>query len=974
MENEINNYHIDNPDGAPGRHLNEGRLRFRNDTPRFIREAPTSAQKEFSRPKESFAGHDHPASGNQSGSGTNGPTNNVDAINNFSSTLTPATGSFATGAASTVTSGAAATTTVGSTIASAIGGSIGAITGVVASTVAAAVIVVAVFISTLTVNLTLVMADMDRLVFRLEMQGAQDQDFENGVYAILENSDGAYQEQKISPNSVFITFNDLSPNKEYLITIKTGDKTLAEKTYVTAASKISRGSISVRTENKTVFIDVSDVVLGAEEIFTVTAKDMQGEVLFVKDDKGSSGSYSFSVTEPKTLHCTLSIAGVTYAIADAEIKKDPEYNFGSPIWSWTADNTATLSFVDMNGGDPLVIPAEIGSVYTAPTCEKDGFTTYTATAVANDRSYSDNKTVADEGTALGHDYSVAEFIWTPLSGVQNAASSDATTILGYTVTVKFHCSHNSEHINVVTIDPKDIRHEISLPSCETDGFIVYYASVVYSDTEYSDEHTDVLAATGHSYASTPTFIWEETQDGYTSTAKFVCANNEEHVIPLETIVTPVYTEPTCEEDGYTTYTATATYNNEEYSDTKIVIDEETAIGHDYSVAEFIWTPVSDAPSGSDDIPLFGVTVKFHCSHNSEHVCDEIMEIEPEYIDYSVTPATCEADGKISYYAFLLFHDNQYRDDHEIVLPTLGHDYGEAPVFTWTDEGGEYSVTAAFVCANDEEHDHDIVLETDISFVYTEPTCEEDGYMTYTATATDANGVEYTDTKIVIDEETATGHAFEADGEWVDNGDGTFTVTAIITCENCSFHDTYPVESTSIQEDTTLYVEATCVSDGKRVYNAGLEYLYHDDPNGFNITHTVVLPALGHDYGDTPVFTWTEEDGEYSVTAAFVCANDRYHDHDIVLESEITSVETSPVTCTEDGYTTYTATATYDGQEYTDVKVVPGESAPGHGTLELTKASPATFSQSGVLKHYTCPVCGKHYAYSTGENEIEDVVV
>ena len=281
MENEFNNYHINNPDGVLRKNLNDGKLRFSNDTPRFIKEAATSAQKEFSRPNESFSRNDRSPAGNQTGSGTNGTSNNADAIKDLSSSLTPATGTLSTAATATATAttGATAATTVGSTIASAIGSGIGAIAGVAASAVVTAFIVVAVFVSTLSVNLSLVMADVDCLVFRLEMQNAQAQDFENGVYAVLESNDGSHFEQQITADSIFVTFTGLKANQEYMIRVQSDEKIFTEKSYITASSRISRGKINVRSENKDVFINVSDVVLGTEEIFTVT--DMQGNVLFV---------------------------------------------------------------------------------------------------------------------------------------------------------------------------------------------------------------------------------------------------------------------------------------------------------------------------------------------------------------------------------------------------------------------------------------------------------------------------------------------------------------------------------------------------------------------------------------------------------------------------------------------------------------------------------------------------------------------
>ncbi len=655
MKSEFNNYHINNPDGASERHFYDGRLSFGNDNPHYVQEN-VPPQEEILYVNESSNDLEGTIASDQAVP-TSGTTDNSSGSKSDLSSLTSSPS-----VATTASSVSAAATT------SAIGSGIGAVAGVVASAVTTAVIVVAVFISTLSVNLSLVMADMDCLVFRLEMQGAQEQDFENGIYALLDGNDGSHYEQTLNADSIYVTFTDLKPNQSYVVRIKSDEKVFVEQSFFTASSAMSRGIIDMRNEKNNVRIDVRDVVLGSAEFYTLSVTDLQGNLLFVKDDKKTEASYSFSVSEPKTLHCALSIGGVTYAFAELAMTNEPEYNFDSPVWTWASDNTATLSFIDINGGDPLIIPAVITSVDTPPTCEEDGYTTYIATSETNGNSYSDEKIVIREGTACGHDFSTVEFFWEPKPDL----SDDGTSISGYDVIARFYCIRNQEHFSDITVDPQEIRHETVLPSCE--------------------------------------------------------------------------------EDGYTTYTATVTYNNKEYADTRIVTDMGTALGHDYSSTEYIWTPVTgDGITDAENVPLFSVTINFLCAHNGEHVSPDVLTIEPENVDYSITSATCDTDGKITYYAFLAHGDKEYADEKEVVLPALGHDYNATPVFTWYKNGGEYLVTAALVCANDVDQNHDIILETECSWIYTKPTGTEDGYTTYIATVM-YNGVAYSDTKIVTDKE------------------------------------------------------------------------------------------------------------------------------------------------------------------------------------------------------------------------------
>lgn len=116
--------------------------------------------------------------------------------------------------------GAQSASSAMSSIASTIGSGIGALAGAVATAVVAAVVVVVAFVSTLTINLSLFMADTDSLVFEVEMRGAQEEDFQDPIYAVLTSDDGTYIEKQITLDDVYLTYNDLQPGKEYFIKIK----------------------------------------------------------------------------------------------------------------------------------------------------------------------------------------------------------------------------------------------------------------------------------------------------------------------------------------------------------------------------------------------------------------------------------------------------------------------------------------------------------------------------------------------------------------------------------------------------------------------------------------------------------------------------------------------------------------------------------------------------------------------------------
>ncbi|MBR2668155.1 MAG: dockerin type I repeat-containing protein, partial [Oscillospiraceae bacterium] len=74
-----------------------------------------------------------------------------------------------------------------------------------------------------------------------------------------------------------------------------------------------------------------------------------------------------------------------------------------------------------------------------------------------------------------------------------------------------------------------------------------------------------VPATGHDWKFVD-FSWTKTDDGYTAVANFKCKNNAAHTQPVDAAVTSAVDETT----GDTIYTATATFEDENYTDTYTV--------------------------------------------------------------------------------------------------------------------------------------------------------------------------------------------------------------------------------------------------------------------------------------------------------------------------------------------------------------------------------------------------------------------
>ncbi len=124
--------------------------------------------------------------------------------------------------------------------------------------------------------------------------------------------------------------------------------------------------------------------------------------------------------------------------------------------------------------------------------------------------------------------------------------------------------------------------------------------------------------------------------------------------------------------------------------------------------------------------------------------------------------------------------------------------------------------------------------------------------------------------------------------------------------------------------------AYCTSNGSIMYysdskgnlykNDKAEPLEDIDGDGVITISDTVIPAKGHSYGE-PSWAW---DGTESAAAVFTCANDPSHIE--TVNAKIT-VSQTPATDTAPALTIYTATATFNGEEYSSAKIVNGDNEP-----------------------------------------------
>ena len=137
--------------------------------------------------------------------------------------------------------------------------------------------------------------------------------------------------------------------------------------------------------------------------------------------------------------------------------------------------------------------------------------------------------------------------------------------------------------------------------------------------------------------------------------------------------------------------------------------------------------------------------------------------------------------------------------------------------------------------------------------------------------------------------------------WANNN----SVTATRICKTNSSH----VETETVT--TTKTTTATCEKAGKNTYTATFNNTAFKDQ-----TKTEDQPALGHNWG-APVFTWSKDYAK--ATATRTCTHDKSHTES--KDAKVTGMITVP-TDKVAGKIEYTATVTFDGKTFTDVKSKP----------------------------------------------------
>ncbi len=393
--------------------------------------------------------------------------------------------------------------------------------------------------------------------------------------------------------------------------------------------------------------------------------------------EGKTATYDISIARADGLEIAETLAGVKPSLPGEEdgkitgldANKSYEYRpVADPEVAWKPVTPGATEISDLAAGIYEVRYAETDT-HTAGPIEKvtvpEGEATVTivdgGTGATGSGSYKQGVAVTiNAGTKTSCVFEK----WTAYPAdvtFTNAEATETTFIMpdhNVTITAIWHCHKDNA-----------TKNEGKAATCTEAGTREYYTcpcGMNFEDADCTKEIQDdigtwkIIPELGHSYGP-PTFKWSQdykscivvfdcTRDG--------CSSRQE----LEaTVDSRTDTPASCEQMGSTAYTASVTFQEEVYQDTK-TIQDIPATGHNWN-PQYNW---------SEDLQSCSVT--FTCQNDSSHTDTQSAEVTSEI----TTPATCTAMGTTAYTAAVTFEGKAYEDiQTKADIPMIPHAYSDA---------------------------------------------------------------------------------------------------------------------------------------------------------------------------------------------------------------------------------------------------------------------------------------------------------
>ena len=501
-----------------------------------------------------------------------------------------------------------------------------------------------------------------------------------------------------------------------------------------------------------------------------------------------------------------------------------------------------------------------------------------------------------------------------------------------------------------------IADECVAPTCTENGIEVYKCSAHDNCGVKSSVLVPRLGHTVEAVYNAPTCKAEGSSAAYCTTCDTVV---DSVAIPAtgihdwnEGVET---TAPTCEEEGEKTYTCSVC------SETKTAAIP--AKGHDLS------TTVVDATCEANG------TVEITCSRCDDTDVEKTIYLTKKNHDWNegkeTTAPTCEEEG-VKTYTCLVCGDTRTES-----IPAKGHTWGDWVVTPSTNSAKGSVSRSCLICGAKETVDipagnHKLVVDTEKS---TSASCNAKGTTVFKCENHDNCGItlefttEMTQHSLVTETNAAT---------CTEKGE---VITRCEKCNNVSIVTEIPAKGHAF---VTSVEEATCEKDGKVVTECNvchsedvrdekvLAKLGHDytgeetveksptcTENGLkkvkcsrcDKTNDVIIPRLGHNYGDWKV----EKEATNTESGKWTRECENCKDVEEVIipagghNSWDNGTETKPATCSEEGTMVYKCTS------HDDCGVTIEVSIPVKPHTVEQKVVKATCTANGSVKAH-CTVC------------------
>ncbi len=663
--------------------------------------------------------------------------------------------------------------------------------------------------------------------------------------------------------------------------------------------------------------------------------------------------------------------GATWANYQAEVRK-AAYNLGNPTSNSTsaADISGkkaalnTMAYFDLVGGSNAGDTPADGVEFTIGAADYVPFTNDTLKNTYNFKAektgydflgWSTNKDdeTAPETVNVSHNdtlYAIYEIKYFNVTFRCYDGRPDVVKSYPYgtpAATVLADAPANSEAVKTATThtiyngwDGGDDGNGGIVPVSNVTGNATYYETITASGNHVSTPVTGTPASC--------------TAPGLTDGEKCsVCGyvlKAQEEIPMLEHDYEGVTTKPTCDAEGYTTYTCTACGDS-------YVADKVSATGHSWNDG-VVTTPATCTTDG---------VMTFTCQNDSTHTKTEtIAALNHDYVE-TVTPPTCTSKGYTTYDCSRC--DSVYIADETALAPHTEATREENRVEATCETDGSYDlVTYCSVCNYVINTEPKTIEATGHDYndgvVTTPATCITDGVMTYTCTNT-SNGTpcghSYTEAitaqgheLVLVEEKPAT---CLADGN-----------DAYLYCDTCGEFFSTTATAFDVGKTTNDYI----IAKGEAYHNFGDPVVV--DPTCTTAGSSTITCSICTEGRTTPIvktghsFTAQVLTEAYLKTPAncvdaavyyFACANENCDVENVIDETKTYisggplghnyEADVTPPTCTANGYTTHTCSRC--GDSYTDNTTDMLEHTLGEYIVDTEATCTTTGSQ-----HKECIYC------------------